>query len=191
MPKKLDSATLTNPQLEELAAVGLTDQEISNLLGITQRQWQVHYPEVITRGRARLRQSLRRAQIKSALSGNASMLIWLGKQYLGQRDTRDISLEAEHKAISITPNVLERLQTSYKLTLEQLRTRGSLQAPREEAGGDPREGGGVLKTASLDSTDRNESSATGLDGEGYVAVDDYVCGAEYGGVGAVKRSERR
>ena len=80
MPKKLDSATLTNPQLEELAAVGLTDQEISNLLGITQRQWQVHYPEVITRGRARLRQSLRRAQIKSALSGNASMLIWLGKR---------------------------------------------------------------------------------------------------------------
>ena len=31
--------------------------------------------------------SLRRSQYQLALKGNASMLIWLGKQYLGQRET--------------------------------------------------------------------------------------------------------
>ena len=142
----------------------MTDAEISNLLGITRDQWRTHYPEVILKGRARLRQSLRRAQIKAALNGNASMLVWLGKQYLGQRDTRDISLEAEHKAIAITPNVLERLQTSYKLTLEQLRTRGGrLEAPHSEAGGDPGDRDGVLKTAHVP---RNSELADSANGEG-------------------------
>lgn len=33
--------------------------------------------------------SLRRAQIKAALDGNATMLVWLGKQRLGQTDKID------------------------------------------------------------------------------------------------------
>ena len=98
------------------------------------------YPSVIKRGRARLRQSLRRAQIKSALSGNATMLIWLGKQYLGQSDRQLLDVNAEHKALAITPNVLERLHTSYRLTMEQFRTRGSL-APGEDPTPLPRDRG--------------------------------------------------
>ena len=34
------------------------------------------------------------------------MLIFLGKVYLGQRDTSNLEINAEHKAIAITPNVL-------------------------------------------------------------------------------------
>lgn len=34
--------------------------------------------------------SLRRWQFKAAEAGNVGMLIWLGKQYLGQRDTLEI-----------------------------------------------------------------------------------------------------
>ena len=34
--------------------------------------------------------SLRRKQMEVALSGNVSMLIWLGKQHLGQADKQDI-----------------------------------------------------------------------------------------------------
>lgn len=37
-------------------------------------------------------QMLREAQFEKALSGNATMLIWLGKQYLGQSDNKDISV---------------------------------------------------------------------------------------------------
>jgi len=35
--------------------------------------------------------SLRRKQFEVALAGNVSMLIWLGKQYLGQKDKQEIS----------------------------------------------------------------------------------------------------
>lgn len=37
--------------------------------------------------------SLRRAQIKTAMKGNATMLIWLGKQYLGQKEAQTITLD--------------------------------------------------------------------------------------------------
>jgi len=36
--------------------------------------------------------SLRRWQFRSAENGNTSMLIWLGKQYLGQKDQQDITV---------------------------------------------------------------------------------------------------
>ncbi len=34
--------------------------------------------------------SLRRSQFKAALDGNPTMLIWMGKQQLGQRDKQDM-----------------------------------------------------------------------------------------------------
>lgn len=46
------------------------------------------YPisEYIKRNQANGKMSLRRAQWKSAESGNPTMLVWLGKQWLGQRE---------------------------------------------------------------------------------------------------------
>ena len=40
----------------------------------------------MTKGRAETKQALRKAQIKSAIGGNTTMLIWLGKNILGQND---------------------------------------------------------------------------------------------------------
>lgn len=36
--------------------------------------------------------SLRRAQYQAAIDGNPTMLVWMGKQMLGQRDKQDIDL---------------------------------------------------------------------------------------------------
>ena len=44
------------------------------------------YPYIL-KGQEETKQKLRHAQIKSALSGNATMLIWLGKNILGQSDS--------------------------------------------------------------------------------------------------------
>ena len=38
------------------------------------------------------RASLRRAQWKAAQDGNSTMLVWLGKQVLGQRDKHDLEV---------------------------------------------------------------------------------------------------
>lgn len=43
--------------------------------------------------------SLRRLQWKSAQSGNVSMLIWLGKQYLGQTDKQELSGDSNQPLI--------------------------------------------------------------------------------------------
>ena len=49
------------------------------------------YSESIKKGHQVWNGSLRRAQYEAAMKGNATMLIWLGKQYLGQRDSPDLS----------------------------------------------------------------------------------------------------
>ncbi len=47
------------------------------------------------KGRANLRNNIKKKQIDVALrEGNTSMLIWVGKQWCGQRDSRH---EVEHK----------------------------------------------------------------------------------------------
>lgn len=48
--------------------------------------------EILDRGAALGRISLRRQQFKLAREGSAVMNIWLGKQYLGQRDHREQTL---------------------------------------------------------------------------------------------------
>jgi hypothetical protein len=40
----------------------------------------------LAKGRQSLKMKLRRRQIRAAMDGNITMLIWLGKQYLGQRE---------------------------------------------------------------------------------------------------------
>jgi len=61
---------------------------------------------VIEKGRASLRNSLRRLQVKKALEGNTTMLIWLGKQLLGQTDRQSAELTgAEGKAL-MPPTVI-------------------------------------------------------------------------------------
>jgi len=53
------------------------------------------------RGRSLLNSSLRRKQIQVAMSGNTTMLIWLGKQLLNQSDRQEV--------ITLTPEQAERL----------------------------------------------------------------------------------
>lgn len=50
-----------------------------------------YYKKHSSKGKA----SLRRKQIEVALSGNPTMLIWMGKQQLEQRDKRDINDDSE------------------------------------------------------------------------------------------------
>ena len=42
---------------------------------------------------------LSQKQFEVAMSGNVSMLIWLGKQWLGQRDQHDIETKNENKIV--------------------------------------------------------------------------------------------
>lgn len=72
--------------VQVLASYGCADHEIAAELGIGERTLQRRAREALNKGRSTLRQKLRAAQLRLALEGNPTMLIWLGKQYLGQRD---------------------------------------------------------------------------------------------------------
>jgi len=82
-------------QVEKLASYGLTNKEISEALGYDDSTLKRKFENFITKGKANLKQRLKRKQIDVALAGNVSMLIWLGKQYLGQADKLDENGEYE------------------------------------------------------------------------------------------------
>ena len=70
----------------KLAAMGCTDKEIATWFDIKDDTLRYNFAEIIAKGREDMKQSLRKAQIRLALSGNATMLIWLGKNILGQSE---------------------------------------------------------------------------------------------------------
>lgn len=82
-----------NPELvEALARIQCTDDEIAAVCKCGVTTLQRNFGAAIKTGREHGKQSLKRMQFKAAEEGNAALLIWLGKQYLGQKD----KLETEH-----------------------------------------------------------------------------------------------
>ena len=87
--------------LEGLAKIGCTDEEMATLLGVSSDTLVRRFAEYIKKGRAEMKMSLRRLQIRLADEGNATMAIWLGKQNLGQKD------KVEHTGEGNGPLVLK------------------------------------------------------------------------------------
>lgn len=71
----------------KLAEIGMTDREIAEWFQIKEDTLRYNFAEYLTKGRAGMKRRLRAVQLSTALQGNATLLIWLGKQYLGQSDT--------------------------------------------------------------------------------------------------------
>ena len=77
--------------IESLARIMCTDEEIASVLGCSRDIFYNEdnaelYRQAIEKGKAEGKSSLRRQQWELAKKGNASMLIWLGKQWLGQTE---------------------------------------------------------------------------------------------------------
>jgi len=78
----------------KLANIHCTKEEIASLTGISEdtldrlirERYDKTFSEWFTVASAGGKVSIRRLQFKKAMDGNVTMLIWLGKQWLGQRD---------------------------------------------------------------------------------------------------------
>jgi hypothetical protein len=81
-----DKKVIPPQDVFKLAAIGCKDHEICAWFGVDENTLTYNFREELTTGRESLKQSLRRAQLRLALSGNATMLIWLGKQILLQQE---------------------------------------------------------------------------------------------------------
>ena len=73
-------------EVQKLSKFGMTNIEIADFFGCDESLIRKSYSEYLTKGRAEMKLRLRQLQWKSAEKGNAVMLIWLGKQILGQSD---------------------------------------------------------------------------------------------------------
>jgi AraC-like DNA-binding protein len=82
-----DKAKTVDRQLVyNLAAVQCTTQEIAEAVGLSQRYLEKRFQKLIEQGRAEGRKSLRRKQFEKAMNGDSKLLVWLGKQWLSQKD---------------------------------------------------------------------------------------------------------
>lgn len=120
-------------KIRAYAEVGCTLEEIAGLLGVTQswlesaKQKDAALEDAILSGNMNLKQSLRSTQVRLALSGHPGMLIWLGKQYLGQSDKQETKQETTVNIVM--QRAMKELREMDDATLEQIK--GLLEDKRE------------------------------------------------------------
>jgi hypothetical protein len=95
-PPSIVADQQTLDKIKILASAQHTQPEAAALLGISIRCFEEflrankNAREVWDEGRESGKASLRRMQFKNAQAGNVTMQIWLGKQYLGQKDKQEV-----------------------------------------------------------------------------------------------------
>ena len=91
-PPALEPDARTLKTLRGLGKINATHVEAADVLGVSRETLERFLgkekkaAQAFETGKSDGRISLRRAQFKAALAGNPTMLIWMGKQFLGQRD---------------------------------------------------------------------------------------------------------
>ncbi len=88
-PKKVIDYALA----EKLAHIQCTVSEIANMMGVARETLErdKQFRHIHEKGMENGRSSLRRLQWKAAEAGDRTILIWLGKQYLGQKDRSEVT----------------------------------------------------------------------------------------------------
>lgn len=92
---KLEVTTQMLRAVTQIAVSQCPDEEIAAFLGISystfkrRKREDPSLSEAVDLGRDSGKQMLRQVQWDTALGGDKTMLIWLGKQYLGQSDKTD------------------------------------------------------------------------------------------------------
>lgn len=95
---------------EEIAGVLRMDYDTLNR--ICKEQKGIYISEYIKQNQNGGKMSLRRAQWRSAENGNVTMQIWLGKQWLGQKEQQEIELSVNNdETIAEMENYFERKRT--------------------------------------------------------------------------------
>ena len=91
MPAGRPKKEIDYDMVEKLANIQCTQEEIASFLGVSVRTLQrdEDFCRIYKKGQENGKMSLRRIQFKLA-EKNTSMAIFLGKQYLGQRDNVEV-----------------------------------------------------------------------------------------------------
>jgi len=107
---------ISRKQVENMCAIQCTALEIAGVLNISPdlldrrcKEWGFdHFADFFKRYSQSGKASLRRWQFKAAEEGNTGMMVWLGKQYLGQSEKTEITAVPRPTIIEL-PNRTIRL----------------------------------------------------------------------------------
>jgi len=110
-------------QVKQLAAIQCSYDEMASVLGCDPSTLTRRFAQAIKKGRDIGFTSLKRKQYEMAMKGNTTMLIWLGKQYLGQADsrqsiditaTRELQSLSEEELVQMAKDKIKQLEESKK-----------------------------------------------------------------------------
>ena len=111
-------------ELEKLCMLQCTDEEIAAWFDVStrtieRRRLEPKFANVMERGKAKGRISVRRLQMKMLEDGNATMGVWLGKQILGQAD--QVVSSAGIQIAIVVPNMAPTQKKGSDLEIELVR----------------------------------------------------------------------
>lgn len=127
-------------QMKMWARAGATIPEMAKRLGVghatlERRLQKPEFRQALEEAKAEMYISLRSKQVAMALGGNVTMLIWLGKQYLGQKDKMDhLHGGIDGAPIDINVSATELLASRIARLAERSRAGGSPEGPRQLPG---------------------------------------------------------
>jgi len=82
-----NKVVIPEEQVAELAKLHCTNKEMADFFGVPLQTFMDNFRDIITKNRLITKQRLRSKQLEVALNGDRTMLIWLGKQMLGQSES--------------------------------------------------------------------------------------------------------
>lgn len=100
---------INKDMFEKLCSIQCTEEEIAGVFGCSidtinrwcKRTYDETFADIYKKKSAMGKMSLRRWQFDTAKRGNATMQIWLGRQYLGQTERQEIETIGEESNITI------------------------------------------------------------------------------------------
>lgn len=125
--------------LEKLCELNCTQAELAAFFNVsvkTVEHRMAHdepFHDAVERGREKGKLSIRREQIKMARAGNATMLIWLGKQLLGQKDKVEHA-GPEGKPLELNVSATDVLLSRINALAARARPAAGDQEPEPSAG---------------------------------------------------------
>ena len=110
MPRAL--LDINEEHVEDLARRCWTNVEIASHFGCNESTIRRRFAEAANRGRRDGQARLREKQMEVAHSGNPTMLVWMGKQILGQSDKQTVDTTVTRAASELDLAELERYRAA-------------------------------------------------------------------------------
>ncbi len=105
-PNKNSLKDIDPAKVENLAGRFWTKSEIAAFMNCHVDTITNRFQEIYLKGKENGKAKLRDLQLSSAMKGNVTMQIWLGKQYLGQSDKQETETSMPTKIVIKLPEAL-------------------------------------------------------------------------------------